>query len=90
MREAASTWKRFAPPRTRRVAPVSTGASILTLLTTRKAKVAIAAGVVVLAVAALLLLNRSGTVAVSANPVQSSVPMIRLVSVMVDDQDKAL
>src|SRR5262249_8522639 len=68
--------------------PIS--ATILKSVT--KTKFALAGIVVVAAVvAALLWLTRSRpTVATAANPTQSSMPKIKITSVMVDDQDKAL
>lgn len=73
------------------VPTISITATILNLMRT-KAKLAILIGLVILGgFAALLWAYRPGnTVAAGPNPISSSTPMIRLASVMVDDQDKAL
>jgi catechol 2,3-dioxygenase-like lactoylglutathione lyase family enzyme len=74
------------------VPSISITATILNLMRTTKAKLALIAGVVILAgSAALLWASRpANTVPPVPNSSRSSAPMIRLASVMVDDQDKAL
>ena len=71
---------------------VGISTAILKLLTMHKAKLAVAGGLVILAgTAALLWFHDSGnTVAASTNPIMPGIPKIKLASVMVDDQDKAL
>ena len=65
--------------------------AILNLMKTTKAKFAVAITLVLLlGFAAFLWAYRSGTATTPPNPVRSNAPKINVVSVMVDDQDKAL
>jgi predicted enzyme related to lactoylglutathione lyase len=73
-------------------APASTSASIFDLASTRKAKVAVALGLVILCLIAVVSWQprNSNPVNTASNPNTASVPRITLTSVMVADQDKAL
>jgi RNA polymerase sigma factor (sigma-70 family) len=65
--------------------------ALLNLMKTTKAKLVVVIGIVILgASAALLWANRFGNTTTAPSPVRSSAPRINIVSVMVDDQDKAL
>jgi RNA polymerase sigma factor (sigma-70 family) len=71
--------------------PTSPITAILNLMKTTKAKLAVAIGLVIVGASATLLwAYRSGNPTTAPNPVRSSAPKINVVSVMVDDQDKAL
>jgi RNA polymerase sigma factor (sigma-70 family) len=74
------------------VPSISITATILNLMKTTKAKLAIIAGLIVLAGSAALLWGyRPGNnAAASRNSIRATTPKIRLASVLVDDQDKAL
>jgi RNA polymerase sigma factor (sigma-70 family) len=74
------------------VPSISIATTILSFMKTTKAKLAFIVGVAILAGSAALLWGyRSGnTVAANPNSSRPSAPKIRLASVMVDDQDKAL
>ena len=70
---------------------VSISTAVFKFMTAAKAKLAMVGGIVVLGGVAALLLFRSGNpVKSSLTSVTSSMPKIKLTSVMVDDQNKAL
>jgi predicted enzyme related to lactoylglutathione lyase len=73
------------------VPTLSTSATLLDLVATTRAKLVVISLVILGGFAALMLRYRSGSsVETAPNPIRSSMPMVKLVSVMVDDQDKAL
>jgi RNA polymerase sigma factor (sigma-70 family) len=74
------------------VPTVSISAAILKLLIASKVKLAVTSGLVILAgIAALLWFHdSSNTATASTSPIMPGIPKIKLASVMVDDQDKAL
>jgi catechol 2,3-dioxygenase-like lactoylglutathione lyase family enzyme len=70
---------------------LSTSTSIFDCLRTPQAKAAVAIGLVLLCLLAVLLLRPdNNTMTTVTNPNAASIPRISLVSVIVDDQDKAL